>query len=85
MGRGVFLRFSQDKLDNQSSGLLNSLTSEQQYLSEPRKDWKEVIGGQAAKKLYENTNSNVVDYKGLVRAVTSGATTTIREIGHKLG
>ena len=26
----------------------------------------------------------MVDYKGLVRAVTSGATTTIRGIGHKL-
>ena len=40
--------------------------------------------GESAKKLYGNTNSNVVDYKGLVRAVTSGATTTIRGIGCKL-
>ena len=40
--------------------------------------------GKAAKKLYENTNPNVVDYKGLVGAVTFGATTTIRRDGHKL-
>ena len=40
--------------------------------------------GQAAIKLYENTNPNVVDYKGLVRAGTSGATITIRGIAHKL-
>ena len=44
-----------------------------------RGDW-----GQAAKKLYENTNPNVVDYKGLVRPVTSGATTTIHGVGRKL-
>jgi hypothetical protein len=40
--------------------------------------------GKAAKKLYENTNPNVVDYKGLVEAITSGATITIRRIGCKL-
>ena len=35
-------------------------------------------------KLYENTNPNVVEYKGLVRAVTPGATTTIRGVGRIL-
>ena len=40
--------------------------------------------GQAAKKLYENTNPNMVDYKGLVRVVTFGATITIHGIGCKL-
>jgi len=40
--------------------------------------------GKAAKKLYKNTNPNMVDYKGLVRAVTFGATTTIHGIGRKL-
>ena len=79
-----FCRFSQDQLDNQGLGLLNLLTSEQRYLSDPQKwlgrgDW-----GQAAKKHYENTNPNVVDYKDLVRAVTSGATINIHGIGCKL-
>jgi hypothetical protein len=29
------------------------------------KDWEESNRGKAAKKLYKNTNPNVVDYKGL--------------------
>ena len=33
---------------------------------------------------YENTNPNVVEYKGLVGAVTSGATTTIHGVGRNL-
>ena len=33
---------------------------------------------------YENTNPNMVEYKGLVRAITSEATTTIRGVGCKL-
>jgi hypothetical protein len=40
--------------------------------------------GEGFQKLNENTNPNVVDYKGLVGAITSGATTTIRRVGHKL-
>jgi len=31
-----------------------------------------------------NINLNVVEYKGLVRAVTSGATKTIRGVGRNL-
>jgi hypothetical protein len=38
-----FIRVFQDKLDNQGSGLLNSLTSEQQYLFNPQKDREGVI------------------------------------------
>jgi hypothetical protein len=40
--------------------------------------------GEGRQKLYENTNPNMVEYKGLVGAVTSGATTAIRGIGRKL-
>jgi len=40
--------------------------------------------GSARQQPYENPNPNVVEYKGLVRAVTSGATTTIHGFGRKL-
>ena len=51
----------------------------------PTLEWGEKAwSGEGCQKLYKNTNPNVVDYKGLVRAVTSGATTTIRGIGCKL-
>ena len=40
--------------------------------------------GSGCKQPYKNTNTNVVEYKGLVGAVTSGATTTIRGVGRNL-
>jgi len=54
--RSVFVgreRFSQYILDNQGLDLLNSLTSEQQYLSDPRKDSEEVIGVRLPKSTTE--------------------------------
>jgi hypothetical protein len=39
-------------------------------LEKGEKEWL----GEDCQKLYENTNPNVMDYKGLVRVVTSGAT-----------
>ena len=53
------------------------------YLSDPRKDWEGVIGVRTPTAL-RNTNLNVVEYKGLVGDVTSGATTTIRGVGRNL-
>jgi hypothetical protein len=38
-----FLRFFQDKLDYQGSGLQLSLILEQRFLFDPRKDWEGVI------------------------------------------
>ena len=55
------------------------LTLEQQYLSDPRKRLGRGDRDKAAKKLYEFSNLNVVDYKGLVGAVTPGATTTMKD------
>ena len=40
--------------------------------------------GEGNQKLNKNTNPNVVDYKGLIGAVTSGAATAIRRVGSNL-
>ena len=82
VSREGFSKISQDKLDNQGSGLLNLLRSSDSFLilKKTRKGWS----GLGHQKLYKNTNPNVVDYKGLVRAITFGATTTIRGIERKL-
>ena len=53
------------------------------YLFDCRKDWEGVIGVRPPTAL-RNTNPNVVEYKGLVGVVTSGATTTIHGVGRKL-
>jgi len=43
-------------------------------------------GGKIAKKLYKNTgtNPNMVGLQRSYRVITSGATTTVHGIGHKL-
>ena len=40
--------------------------------------------GSGRQQPYENTNPNMVEYKGLVGAITSRATTTIRGVGSNL-
>ena len=66
-----------------SNTMITPGTSGRWYLSDPRKDWEGVIGVRTPTAL-RNTNLNVVEYKGLVGDVTSGATTTIRGVGRNL-
>ena len=75
----VFLRLPEAK----GSGSLNFTYFGATVPFDPRKDWEKVIGVRPP-IAPRNTNPNVVEYKGLFGAITSGATTTICGVGHKL-
>jgi len=85
VGREGFSKVFPSKLDNQGPSLITKLTYFGATIPfQSSKRLGRVDRGQATKKLLENINPNMVDYIGLVKAITSRSTTTIHGIGRKL-